>query len=245
VRYAIITPYHKEPPSWLQRCIDSVRRQTVPADHILVADGHAQDWLGSAGVRHLVLDRAHGNFGNTPRAIGAMLAIGEQYDGFGFLDADNWLEPDHIAACLDTMAEAPAPEAIDYIIARRCLRRPDETIMPIADRPVEEHVDTNCFFFLPGAYHAVPYFGTMPPELSAACDRVFYQMLRSRGLNPAVSTRITVNYLCTYEVFYRALGETPPDIAKPNVDSAALNGWLAGLAPARRLQVQRLIGLVP
>ena len=47
----------------------SVRRQTVPTEHLLVADGHPQDWLESESVRHLRLDRSHGDFGNTPQEI--------------------------------------------------------------------------------------------------------------------------------------------------------------------------------
>ena len=38
-RYAVITPYHREDRVMLKRCIDSVARQTVAADHFLVADG--------------------------------------------------------------------------------------------------------------------------------------------------------------------------------------------------------------
>jgi glycosyltransferase involved in cell wall biosynthesis len=245
VRYAIITPYHKEPVAWLRRCIDSVRSQTVRTDHILVADGYPQDWIETAGARHIRLDRAHADNGNTPRAIGAMMAIAEQYDAIGLLDADNWLEQDHTEACLNTAKIAQAERDIDYVIARRCFRRPDGTTMPIADRPIDQHVDTNCFFFLPGAYHVVPHFGMMPKELSALCDRFFYQMVRSRGLNAAVNSHITVNYLSTYKIFYTSLGETPPDIAKPTVDTSLINAWLASLTPKERLRVQRLTGMVP
>src|SRR5262249_9716374 len=35
-RYAIITPYYKEPRDVLERCIKSVRDQTVATDHFLV-----------------------------------------------------------------------------------------------------------------------------------------------------------------------------------------------------------------
>ena len=38
-RYAFVTPYYKEARDCLERCVASVRRQTVRADHILVADG--------------------------------------------------------------------------------------------------------------------------------------------------------------------------------------------------------------
>jgi len=46
-RPIVITPYYKEDPALLRRCMDSVRAQTVPAEHFLVADGHPQDWIDS------------------------------------------------------------------------------------------------------------------------------------------------------------------------------------------------------
>src|ERR1700731_4980422 len=106
MRYAIITPYHEESRDQLERCIRSVSAQTVPTDHIIVADGRPQDWIDATGARHLRLDRAHGDYGNTPRGLGAMLAIAERYDGIGLLDADNWLEPEHVAACVATFKPA-------------------------------------------------------------------------------------------------------------------------------------------
>ena len=89
MKYAIVTPYFKETPSLLKRCIRSVRDQTLNADHIMVADGHPQDWIDNERVRHIRLDRSHNDYGNTPRGIGAILAIAEQYSGIGLLDADN------------------------------------------------------------------------------------------------------------------------------------------------------------
>lgn len=41
-RFAIVTPYYKESHETLDRCIGSVRRQTVAADHFLVSDGFPQ-----------------------------------------------------------------------------------------------------------------------------------------------------------------------------------------------------------
>ena len=100
MRVAVITPYYKEPPAYLERCIDSVRAQTHGSvEHVLVSDGHPQDWIDAAAVRHLRLDCSHGDYGNTPRAIGALLAASEGCDAVAFLDADNWYHPEHVASC--------------------------------------------------------------------------------------------------------------------------------------------------
>jgi glycosyltransferase involved in cell wall biosynthesis len=144
-RYAIVTPYYKEDKPLIERCISSVRRQTFPTDHFVVADGFPQAWIDDARVRHLKLDRAHGDFGNTPRGVGALIAIAEEYSGIGLLDADNWLENHHVEACLAAARAKGMP--CDYVIAQRAFRRPDTTIMPVRDEQTI-NVDTNCFFFL-------------------------------------------------------------------------------------------------
>src|SRR5919201_2703810 len=124
-RFAIITPYYKESRSLIERCITSVRNQSIRSDHFLIADGFPQAWIDDAGARHLKLDRSHGDFGNTARGVGGLIAIGEEYDGIGWLDADNWLDPDHVEACLAAASAIQMP--CDYVIARRTLRLPDET----------------------------------------------------------------------------------------------------------------------
>lgn len=245
MRYAIVTPYYKEPRDTLERCMRSVRNQTVQTDHILVADGYPQDWIDTSGVRHLRLDRAHGDFGNTPRGMGAMMAIAEQYDGIGLLDADNWLESEHVATCVATFNAASAQNPVDYVVAKRYLRRLDETIMPINDEPIEQHVDTNCFFFFPGSYPLVPHFGLMPKELSPIGDRIFYQAMRSRGLRFAVNAQHTVNYQCMWESVYLSLGEQPPHGAKPNIDGAVVQAWINSRSPSEQILAQRLAGILP
>lgn len=246
MRYAIVTPYYKESRQLLERCIDSVRAQTIAADHILVADGHPQDWIDGAGVRHIRLDRAHGDYGNTPRGIGAVLAIAEQYDGLGLLDADNWLDARHVEHCLATHDAAKLTgAAADYVIARRNFCRPDGSVMPVVDEPVEHHVDTNCFFFFPGAYHIVPYFGTMPRELSPVCDRIFFLSVRHRGLRGVETGQVTVNYHCLWEAVYHNIGELPPPGSKPNIDGPSVQAWIDSRTPEERFLAQRLSGWIP
>src|SRR5262245_30947785 len=208
-RYVIVTPYFKEDKSLIQRCIDSVKGQTVATDHLLVADGHPQSWIDAEEVRHFKLDRAHGDNGNTPRAVGALVAIGEEYDGIGLLDVDNWLDPDHVQACLEAAAACEGGTVkCDYVIAQRRFRRPDQTILPCLEE--SGHVDTSCFFFLRGSFNVIPYWGMMPRAVSAICDRVFYAMLSRHSFRHARVNKPTVNFNCLYEACYRSIGEHPP-----------------------------------
>ena len=225
----------------LQRCINSVKIQTVKTDHLLISDGHPQSWLDAEQIRHIKLDRSHGDYGNTPRGIGALLAIAEEYDGIGFLDGDNWLDSDHVEACLDAASKTPggAPQC-DYVIAKMRLRRPDETIL--IDKSESGHVDTSCFFFLKGSFNVIPHWALMPHAASIIGDRVFFQMLKLQPFCAAHVQKTTVNYHCIWESIYRALGEIPPEGAKPNVNDGKIKPWLASLNE-RQLEIAgRLLG---
>ncbi len=235
-RFALVTAYYKEEKYLLDRCLNSVRAQSIAADHVVVADGVPQDWIDHEPVRHIKLDRSHGDYGNTARGVGALLAVAEDYDGIGFIDADNWLEPEHIAECL---AAAARVETCDYVIAQRNLKRPDETTLPVEDEPISEHVDTNCFFFLPGAFHMIQRFATIPRALSIIGDRLFYQELSAQALNSVVVAKKTVNYQCMWQSIYQAAAETPPAGAKPNVDVRPLTEWLKQLSPNEKRIVSR------
>jgi glycosyltransferase involved in cell wall biosynthesis len=237
--YAIITPYCKENRGLLERCIRSVQGQTVRADHILVADGHPQDWLDNEHVRHIRLDRNHSDYGDTPRAIGALLAVSEGYAGVGLLDADNWLEPDHISSCIEA---ARRNAGCDYVIARRNLCRPDGSVIDVEDLPPSLFVDTSCFFFLPGSYHVVPRFCLIPQELASICDRVFFGVLKSKKLNAEIVARKTVNYHCLWPAVYRKVGEISPPEATKHVDFARIKDWLSTLNPRELDLVRRRCG---
>lgn len=240
MRVAIVTPYYKEPRSWIQRCIDSVRAQTAPCDHLLVADGHPQDWIDTAGVRHLKLDRSHGDFGNTPRAIGGQLAIAEQYDAIAFLDADNWFEPKHVQSCIEVALRTGA----DVVTAQRRFVREDGSVMPIryGEDVRGDHVDSNCYFLLFGAFHTVPRWLLMPRPMAMWGDRFYLSSLREEGLKEARTEGVTVNYLCTWADVYRAVGEAPPAFAKQGLPTQRLLDWVRRLQPGDMAHVQRLSG---
>jgi glycosyltransferase involved in cell wall biosynthesis len=240
-RPIVITPYYKEDAAVLRRCIDSVRSQTVPTEHFLVADGHPQEWLDAEPVRHLKLDRAHGDYGNTPRGIAALLATAEGYPAIMMLDADCWLEPEHVELCLRVAAESPGT---DFVVARRNFCRPDGSIMPIAEQPTAGFIDTNCFAFFPGSYQALPLWALMPKQMSPVGDRVFSVSLKGRGLaGIAITNRATVNYQCMWESFYRAIGERPPEKLSPTIDATPLFEWWRNLGERDREVLWRLTGV--
>jgi glycosyltransferase involved in cell wall biosynthesis len=240
---AVVTPYYQESREVLERCIDSVRHQSSNTDHILIADGHPQDWLDSAGVRHLRLDRAHADYGNTPRGIGALLAAAEGYSAIALLDADNWLDPAHVETCLDSARSSSSPDC-DYVVARRHLCRPDGSVLNYPETPPSDFVDTNCFFFLRGAFGALATWALIPRELSVIGDRLFSASLRARKLRFVVTPRQTVSYLCLWPAVYRALGETPPPDAKAGIDLQPVHRWLGSLSDDELRTISRQIGVI-
>jgi hypothetical protein len=240
MKVAIVTPYYQEPRAMIERCIASVRAQDMAVTHFVIADGHAQDWIDGTGVRHIRLDRSHRDFGNTPRSIGGILAASEGFDAIGFVDADNWLEPDHASGCLQ--AADAADGDVDYVIATRQLCRDDRSVMPILTRDDKDgsHIDTNCFFLLPGSFHTLGQWGVMPKPLSIVGDRIYAGSLRLQRLRAARNPQVTVNYLCTWAFIFEALGEVAPSYAKSSVDLKPTEAWWHALDERDRLIVDRL-----
>ncbi|MEA2978778.1 MAG: hypothetical protein QOF09_601, partial [Alphaproteobacteria bacterium] len=240
-KFIVITPYYKESERLLRRCIDGVAKQTIGCEHFLIADGFPQDWIDGTDVRHLKLDAGHADYGNTPRGVGALIAIAEGYEGIGLLDADNWLEPDHIEICLEAAEKCPGGAGnCDYVVASRLFRRPDETIMQISDEP--DHVDTNCFFFFRGAFSIVPHWALMPKVVSPICDRIFYSLIKSKPLTSVKTKKPSVNYQTLWSSQYRALGETPPEGAKHDVDPSQIRVWADSQSSREVEIVNRLVG---
>ena len=242
-KYWVVTPYYKEDRGLLERCMASVRRQSVAATHVLVADGFPQDWIDAEPVRHIKLDRAHGDYGNCARGMAGLMAVAEGADAICFLDADNWYDDDHIEQCL--MAAALNPRAA-CVAARRRFVRPDgsvmETINP-AEYPAAEHVDTNCMFMLPPGYQFLQRWCLMPRELSGSGDHLIFLLMTMSGVKPVPMDRPTVNYQCMFEHIYRQLGEAPPAQAKPVLDWAVEQAWINALPPDKLAAVRSLVGL--
>jgi len=238
--FAIITPYFKEAPEILKRCIHSVKQQSISADHFLISDGYPQDWLDGSGVRHLRLGAAHQDFGNTPRGIGALLAVSEGYKGIGFLDADNWYDRDHVEQCCAAaklIGDAPA----DLIVARRRILLPDGTATNVSEEP--NHIDTNCYWLLEGAFPVAHYWLTMVPQVAPFCDRVFYRVVKANGLRMYYTKSPTVNYVGNYEIFYRLVGRTPPADAKATIDFGPIFDWIMSLNEHERRLASRRCGI--
>jgi glycosyltransferase involved in cell wall biosynthesis len=225
-RCVVITPYYKEPREVIERCIASVAAQTVPVEHLLVADGFPQDWVDERAF-HIALPKPFYDVGNGPRAAGIRAASCASF--IAFLDVDNAYDPDHIQTCIATANMNPG---CDYVASRRRFVRYDRgNYVPssAAEEVQGELIDTSCYFFLPQTYH-IPldvaenlakhhtlWWADEGKDLEALRvelakkkvtlqegymgDRFIYRALQRAGMRPAFTGKQTVTYTVPSEPF--------------------------------------------
>lgn len=219
MRVAVVTPYHRESLPTLRRAHESVRRQTHACTHIFVADGHPRRGMDDWDALHIKLPEAHGDYGNTPRAIGGISALNRGYDAVAYLDADNWYAPDHIES-LVRFCEA---ESLAVAFSDRQIVLSTGELCPFVDRDEHErqHVDTNCFLITSRAAFLLPMWAMMNPELSAAGDRAMLAIIRRRAVPHGWTGRQTLFYESRWPGHFVAMGKPVPADAH-NVDHGAI-----------------------
>jgi hypothetical protein len=238
---AVITPYYKEPLRVLERCHDSVLRQTYPARHFMIADGEPNEALDAWNISHIVLDRSHRDNGNTPRGIGGQIAFAHGYDAVTYLDADNWFDADHIESVLRTQRMSRAPT----VCALRRIHLPDGTVVPGLDEEdrARTHVDTSAFLFARERAFMAGVWSMMPAEWGPVCDRIAY----TRAIlapDIAWTGRQTVNFESNYSPHYKMAGVAVP--ARTNDISDELRrGLTQKNSTFRRTAVARFGRVIP
>jgi glycosyltransferase involved in cell wall biosynthesis len=228
-RVAVVTPYCGETQDILRRNIDSVSAQTYKADHILVADGAPQEWVGTLVSCHIRLPTTSGDNGDTPRAVGIAFACSQAYDAIGLLDADCYFLPDAVERCIAVAEDASVP----LVVGRRAFVRPDGSQMRVPDEPVERHIDTNCYFFLRPAFRVLLSWALIPPAFHPVDDRVIRGAVANSRTPYAVVDGITVMFTTRYAAHYRAAGEPPPAESKTVPWDRMRADW-AAMQPERR-----------
>lgn len=211
---AIITPYYKESEEILHQCHESVSKQdgNFNAKHFMIADGHPNQKALSWDCNHTTLDRSHSDNGNTPRAVGCLLAKNEGYNFIAFLDADNWYHENHINSLLQNFNSKRLP----IITSLRTYHLPDGKQLNIKEQDEDslKHVDTSCLLLHKSAFELNALWSTMPKQLSPICDRIFMAGIRHRRFNFTSTTQRTVAFRTQYQNHYISAGLNPPADAK-------------------------------
>ena len=212
MRVAVITPYYKESLELLEGCHRSVAAQTHPdVTHFMIADGHPRPEVDAWPVRHIPLPWAHGDYGDTPRVVGAMSACSQNFDAVAFLDADNWYEPTHI----ETLVAIHTVTRAAIVTATRTLIRPDDSVMG-----VDTHSDgvgfsdMNCYLITRAAFGAIGAWAFKDPRASIIDDYVLWDIVQKSKVTTAHSPIPTVNYRTMWALTYIQHGETPPPGAR-------------------------------
>jgi glycosyltransferase involved in cell wall biosynthesis len=210
-RVAVITPYHNEPLALIKRAHVSVREQTIPCVHVLVADGPGREEVARMEGRHLALGLNHADNGNTPRSIGALLAMNEGFTCIAFLDADNWFSPDHIERALRTQEEGN----LEVVFTQRHIVFPNgqRLLTPPLEDGDRSHADTSCMVLFANAFSALVLWAQMPAAYAPMCDRVFFRGLMARH-RCGWSAAATVFFESWYWGHFLAAGVMPPLNAK-------------------------------
>ena len=177
-RVAVITPYYKARPEWLLQCHESVRGQTYPCTHILVADGTPDPSVEQWNAQHIVIGNNLADYGDTPRAIGSMSAMGQGFDAITYLDADNWYLPDHIA----TLVELHRSTAATICTAERTLHRLDGSVLgDCTECDGERFADTSCIMLIGPAREISLAWACIAPGLHPIDDRVRWALIKKRA----------------------------------------------------------------
>lgn len=212
LRVAVVTPYYQEPTEILAKCLESVRQQNYPCLHILVCDGGSATLPAvSEKILQLKLPTPSRDWGNTPRALGGLLAQTQGVDAIAYLDADNWFEPDHI----EKMVRAHEMSRAPVVACKRQFFTYDERLMGIFEFSEARchHVDTSCYMLFRPAFALLSAW-MMPKPVASICDRVFFAKLLSAGQQIHFTDEKTVCYRSRAAAHYHAAGLPMPHNVK-------------------------------
>lgn len=209
-KIAVITPVYNESDEYLLDCYKSVTQQGLAhVTHFFIADGISVPLLETLPVRYIKLDTTHTDNGNTPRAIGSLLAVSENFDFITYLDADNYYLDNHLQLMLDLFPE----DNYDVVSSFRVFLDLYGNTLSYNNSGENQgtHVDTSCFMLGRKAFPLATLWAIMPKPLSPVCDRVFLQKLFFSGLRIGSTRQKTVAFRSQYKMHYE---ETGMDLSK-------------------------------
>ena len=241
LKVAVVTPYHSEPEPVLMRCRDSVSRQTYPCTHIMVADGHALPMFDHVqGVLHVTLPLENADYGNTPRAIGGLLADAYGFDAVAWLDADNWYDIDHIEKMVRTVETY---QSIQLVSCRRRFYDSHQNDLGITEAEEDNgsHVDTSCWFVLRSAF-CLLRFWLLPKTLAAIGDRLLLGKVIHDQFRRIATQDRTVCYQTIWASHHLKAGRQPPPGAK-HLDTTEVMRFVR--SPEGVAEVTRVLGFYP
>ena len=208
MQVAVITPYYKEDIGVIRFSHESVLAQDLSCTHVLVADGFPRPSIDGWACEHLTLPKAHEDKGDFARGVGAMHAINAGADFVTFLDADNWLEPNHISS----LVVAALTNGTAVTTSRRSLRRPDGSVLDALDPESdgERFADTGTILFHRSLIDIVSLWMQMPRTVGGIGDQIVWSAIKARRYPHVNTGAATLNYRTSFACHYHARNEVPP-----------------------------------
>ena len=208
MKVAVVTPYYKEPVEVLDRCINSVKAQTHPdVFHVLVSDGYP-----SVVTEDTVLTPPCSDSGDTPRLMGAGYAAAKGADAILLLDADCWIDPDHIKLMVE------AQQLLNAGIVTCPRKVYDKFTLEYFGVDTESDginfCDTNCSLVMAKHFNTFASWGFKPLGKGLIGDRFFWEACLRSGAVIARTTETMSNYPSDFVCHYEMFGRPTPDDAK-------------------------------
>jgi glycosyltransferase involved in cell wall biosynthesis/predicted O-methyltransferase YrrM len=211
LKIAVITAYYGETPEQIEKCIASVKNQSIPATHILVLDGvECPNVFEGDSLQIIRLGKNHNDVGDTPRAIGSISAITQGFEAIVWLDGDNWFEPHH----LESLVQLQLSTGASVCTSRRILAQLNGQILGLCPDVDGEHfVDTNCFMLFRPAFSLIAVLFLKDKCDALYGDRTIWENVLAWKLPHAHSYLPTVIYRTRYRCHYHLYQVTPPENA--------------------------------
>jgi hypothetical protein len=226
-RVAVITPYFDEPLDIVRQCHKSVLDQTHSCEHFLICDGLERTEVLQWKAQHIRMNRPHADCGNTPRGIGSLAAMNEDFDAICYLDADNWYCPNHVEAMLSLQRQTGA----EVCAGTRSVHGWDGELLFVDRDECDgvKHVDTSCLFLTRAAFGLLPIWAMMPRQLSPIGDFIFWDAVCNQGFTRAHHPEPTVAFRTRYAAHYVRVQRPAPPEAKTvaATSDAAMDWWKA------------------
>ena len=210
MKVAVVTPYYKEEERIIRRCVDSVAKQNYPhVMHVLVSDGFEQEWVSRECVHHIRMPNT-ADTGDTPRLVGSAYASALGADAIIFVDADCWINPEHV----EKMVEAQRLTGAGIVTCPRHIwdKFTDEYMGVDTESDGRVFNDTNCYLVMRPVYRVIANWSFKPMSKGLIGDRFFWEACLRAGTpiarTPHTMTNYSSDFVCHYKMFDKPV---PPE----------------------------------
>lgn len=206
---SVITPYYLEDVDTLQRCYNSIKKQSYKnIRHVFIADGNQNDILKTfQNIYHFELPISHHDAGATPRAIAALSEFSNGADAIAFLDVDNTFDSAHIEKLVSLMKDTDA----DVVTATRniCDRTGKVLYVDNIESNGRDFCDTNCYLINRSIKHLLGFW-VVDQSQKLLSDRYFWAAVKNSKAKIVHSTIPSVNYYSKWAWHYHHAGVSIP-----------------------------------